>query len=184
VSFSAIGQECAVSYHTVQEYFQILIDTLLGSWLIPFRKRPKRRVVGSPKFYFFDVGVVNFLAKRHEIEPGSELFGKAFENWVFHELSAYNSYSSSYADLSFWRLTSGIEVDFIVNDMEVAIEAKSSRKITSDQLKGLRSLVKDHPDVKKRMVVSLEEKEWKTEDGITVLPYQIFCRRLWSGEIF
>ena len=46
----------------------------------------------APKFYFFDVGVVNFLANRGWLKPGSELFGKAFENWVYHELRSSLSY--------------------------------------------------------------------------------------------
>lgn len=45
----------------------------------------------SPKFYFTDAGIVNYLARRGEISPGSELFGKAFENWVFHEHKSFGS---------------------------------------------------------------------------------------------
>ncbi|MDE0448792.1 MAG: DUF4143 domain-containing protein [Spirochaetaceae bacterium] len=56
-----------------------------GRFLPGYRRRPKRRVVAAPKFYFGDVGVVNFLARRGALQPGGELFGKAFENWVFHE---------------------------------------------------------------------------------------------------
>jgi predicted AAA+ superfamily ATPase len=91
-----------------------------------YTKRPKRRVIAAPKFYFSDVGVVNVLARRGAVARGSELFGKAFENWVLHEIAAHNSYSEAFAALSYWRLASGIEVDFIVNDMEVAIEAKAT----------------------------------------------------------
>lgn len=184
VNFSTIARECGVSSHTIKGYFEILEDTLLGRWLPAYRRRPKRRVIGAPKFYFSDVGVVNFLAKRGVLEPGSELFGKAFENWVFHELTAYNLYSEAWADLSFWRLASGIEVDFIVNHVEVAVEAKSARKITSDHLRGLRHLQEDHPEVKTRVVVCLEAKERRTEDGILILPAESFCRRLWAGEWF
>ena len=181
---STIARECGVSSHTIKGYFQILEDTLLGRWLPAYRRRPKRRVIGSPKFYFSDVGVVNFLAKRGVLESGSELYGKAFENWVFHELTAYSLYSGALADLSFWRLASGIEVDFIVNHMEVAVEAKAARKITADHLKGLRHLHTDHPEVKTRVVVSQEAKERRTEDGIWILPAGAFCKKLWAGEWF
>ena len=135
-----------------------------------YRIRPKRRISSSPKFYFSDVGVVNFLAKRGGLEPGSSLFGKAFENWVFHELSSWNSYSKNFFDLSHWRLSSGVEVDFIIGKMDVAIEAKATAKISSQHLKGLRELAKDHPGVKRRIVVSLETKRRTTEDGILILP--------------
>lgn len=131
----------------------------------------------APKFYFADVGVVNYLARRGPMQPGGELFGKAFENWVLHELLAFNAYSESFAELSYWRLASGIEVDFIVGQMAVAIEAKASARITTDHLKGLRHLRADHPRAR-RVVVCLEPKRRVTEDGIEILPAFVFTAEL------
>ncbi len=184
VNSSTIARECGVSSHTIRAYFQILEDTLLGRWLPAYRKRPKRKVIGAPKFYFADVGIVNHLARRGALQPGSELYGKAFENWVFHELSAYNIYSAAFATLSYWRLASGIEVDFVVNDMQVAIEAKATRKVTSDQLKGLRSLREDHPNVGQELLVCLEPQSRRTSDGILILPALEFVARLGAGDLF
>jgi predicted AAA+ superfamily ATPase len=183
VNFANIAADCGVSAPTVKSHFGILEDTLLGRWLPAYTKRPKRRVIGAPKFYFSDVGVVNHLAKRGKIEPGGELFGKAFDNWVFHELVAYNAYSETFAPLAYWRLASGIEVDFIVGNMEVAIEAKARARIGDADLKGLRSLVLDHPKVR-RYIVSLESKRWRTDDGIDVLPAQVFVAELVAGRLF
>jgi predicted AAA+ superfamily ATPase len=183
VNYSTIARECGVSAPAVKEYFQILIDTMLGRFLDAYCKRPKRRVIGASKFYFSDVGVVNHLAKRGKLTPGSELFGKAFENWVFHELSAHRVYTDLYYDLGYWRLASGIEVDFVVNDMELVIETKSSSRIHADHLRGLREIIKDHPKIKRRIVVSLEERARKTEDGIEILPYSVFIKQLWAGVI-
>ncbi len=183
LNYSTIARECGVSSPAVKEYFQILVDTMLASFLESYQKRPKRRVIGASKVYFSDVGVVNHLAKRGKLQPGSELFGKAFENWVFHELNAYRVYSELYFDLSYWRLASGTEVDFIVNDMELAIEAKSSAKITHDHLRGLRELAKDHPKVKRRILVSLESRSRRSDDGIDIMTYSEFAKRLWSGEL-
>ena len=184
VNFSTIARDCGVSSQTIKQYFQILEDTLLGNWLPAYRKRPKRRVAVSPKFYFSDIGVVNFLAKRGKLEPGSELYGKAFENWCFHELRAYNIYHDLFADLSYWRLSGGTEVDFIINTMAVAIEVKASPKILSRHLKGLRALEKDHPHIQRRMVVCLENKPRITNDGIEILPAKTFAKVLWDGGIF
>ena len=141
VNFANIARECGVSNPTAKGYFGILEDTLLGKWLPAYRRRRKRRVIGTPKFYFADVGVVNRLARRGALSPGSELYGKAFENWVFHELSAYVSYADVDSTLSYWRLPSGIEVDFLLGDIDLAIEAKSSARITRTHLKGLRTLI-------------------------------------------
>ena len=184
VNFSTIARECGVSSHTVKGYFGILEDTLLGRWLPAYTRRPKRRVIGAPKFYFADAGVVNHLARRGELHRGSELYGKAFENWVFHELCAHNAYTETFATLSHWRLASGIEVDFVINDMQLAIEVKATSKITADHLKGLRSRAQDHPRIKQRVVVCLEAKSRRTEDGILILPAGDFTDRLAAGSLF
>lgn len=183
INFANIARDCAISGPTVKEYFQILEDSLLADFIPAYRKRPKRRVIEAPKFFFADVGVVNYLAKRGRIESGSELFGKAFENWIFHELNAQRSYSERHYDISYWRLAGGTEVDFIINDMETAIEAKSVARINSTHLRGLQELQKDHPEVKRRIVVCLEDRPRKTLDGIEILPYSLFARQLWDGEL-
>ena len=183
VNFSNIARECGVSSPTAKAYFEILNDTLLGRWLTAYRKRRKRRVIGAPKFYFADVGVVNRLIRRGELTPGSPLYGKAFENWVFHELSAGIEYQEWDLELTYWRLPSGIEVDFVLGDMEVAVEAKASARITRDHLRGLRTLVEEHPGVRRRIVVCLEPRARRTDDGIDILPAADFIRRLGQGAL-
>ena len=183
VNFSSIARDCGVSSPTVKEYFQILVDTLLGRWLPAFTRRPRRRQRLGPKFYFADVGVVNHLARRGRLEPGSMLYGKAFEAWVHHELTAWREYEDVPEDLSYWRLTTGAEVDFIVGDMALAIEAKATHKVTADHLKWLRKLAEDHPELRARWVVCLEDQVRLTDDGILILPAREFARRLWAGEV-
>ena len=183
INFSNIASDCAVSSPTAKAYFGILEDTLLGRWLPAWRRRRKRRLVRAPKFYFFDVGVVNRLARRGPLVPGSELYGKAFENWVFHELSAFRAYRVPGDDLSYWGLAGGTEVDFVFGDMRLAIEAKASARIASNHLRGLRSLVEEHPEVGPRVVVCLEPRARRTDDGIDILPAPVFARRLWRGDL-
>ena len=164
-----IASECGVSSRTVGSYFEILIDTLLANWVPAYTKRPKRRVIQAPKFYFSDVGVVNYLSRRGTMTPGSELFGKGFENWVHHELRLWLRYRESRSSLNYWRLASGVEVDFVVDDLSLAIEAKSSRVVNDSHLKGLRQLAIDQP-VKIRAIICLEPKRRMTNDGITIVP--------------
>jgi uncharacterized protein len=183
INYSTIARECGVSSPAVKEYFQILIDTLLGCYLPAYTKRPKRRVIQAPKFYFADIGVVNMLAKRGPLEPGAELFGKAFENWVCHELTAHAAYSELFYELSYWRLAGGVEVDFILGNMECAIEAKATANISAQHLHGLRELKKDYPRIKRRIVVSLTPRARRTDDGIDILPVSSFLAQLWEGEL-
>lgn len=184
INYTNIARELGVSRETIRGYFEILSDTLIARMLPAYRKRPKRRLSVADKFYFHDVGVVNFLARRGRVEPGSELFGKAFENWVFHELCCFNAYRERFAEFSFWRLTTGTEVDFIINDLACAIECKSSQNIQNAHLKGLRELSKEHKAVGRRIVVSVIETSRKTQDGIEILSVKDFLNQLWMGQIF
>jgi len=183
VNFTAIGSECGVSTSAAKGYYEILEDTMLGSFLPAYTARAKRRIKRHPKFYLGDVGVVNSLAKRKSLEPGSELFGKAFENWVHHEISAYLRYKAIDEQLSYWALSSEAEVDFIIGDLQVAIEAKSSTNIDPRKLKGLRKLKEEHKSVARRIVVSLESRRRITDDQIEIIPASEFVQELWSGEL-
>ncbi len=183
VNYSTIARDCGVSPPTVAEYFRILADTLVGRFLPAWTKRPKRRVVATPKFHFSDVGVVDTLARRGRIEPKSELFGKAFENGVHHKLVAWLAYRDGFADLSYWRLASGTEVDFIVGDPVCGVEAKATARVHSDHFRGLRELAREHPRLARRIVVALESRARRTEVGIDVLPAREFAERLWAGDL-
>lgn len=184
VNYTTIARDTGVSSQTIKGYFEILEDTLVGRFLQAYRRRPKRRVSVSPKFYFSDVGIVNYLAKRRSVLPKSELFGKAFENWIFHELNCYNIYNECFADIYFWRLASGIEVDFIINHIDCAIEVKATYSVNKQHLKGLRQLIIDHPETKRRIIVALDEKDRITEDDIEIFHYSSFLTELWKGNLF
>ena len=182
INYSNIGTDCGATGPTAKSYFKILEDTLLGRWLPAYRKRPKRRVTTAPKFYLSDVGVVNRLARRGRLSRGAVEYGRAFENWVFHELSTYLDYEDG-DKLSYWRLSGGTEVDFVVGDMRLAAEAKASGRVVNRHLKGLRSLKQDHPAVPKRILVCLEPRARRTDDGIDILPAATFVERLWGGSL-
>lgn len=181
VNYSNIATECGVSHNTVKEYFQILEDTLLGRFLPSFQKKPKRRVILAPKFYYFDLGIVNKLLKRGRIEAKSESFGHAFEHFIYQELHAHSKYSEKDYMISYWRTTSQFEVDFILGDHEVAIEVKGTDNVQPRHLKGLKSFSEEY-SVKKLIVVSDDPLERKA-GNISIVPWKIFLERLWQGEI-
>lgn len=182
-NFSNIARECGVAASTVRGYYEILVDTLVGDFLPAYTRRAKRRVVHAPKFYFHDVGVVNYLVRRSKVQPGGESFGKAFENWVFHELSVYKRTRNRALPLHYWRLSNGAEIDFVVGDAEIALEAKGKDRLHGGDLKNLRMFKEEYPTVRHRMVVCLESQRRVTDDGILILPYQEFLTTLWGGGL-
>lgn len=102
---------------------------------------------------------------------------------MLSELSAWIGYREFDGGLSYWRLAGGTEVDFVVGDMHLAVEAKASGKIGSRHLRGLRSISRDHPGIARRVIVCLESRARRTSDGIDILPAQEFVRRLWHDGL-
>lgn len=181
VNYSNIATDCGVSAPTIREYFQILVDTMIGRFLPSFQKKPKRRVILSPKFYYFDVGIANYLLKRGKILPGGESFGHAFEHFLFHEIYSHSNYSELKYPISYWRTTSQIEVDFILGDHEVAVEVKSTDMAQSRHLRGLKSFAEEY-QVKKQILVTNDPVPRKSGD-IMIMPWQYFLDQLWDGGI-
>lgn len=181
VNYTNIAAECGVSAKTVKEYFSILEETLFGFMLPAYTRTIKRRLVQSPKFFFFDVGIPNYLLGRTPLKPDTADYGHAFEHLMVQELRAYLGYHHSRKKISYWRTSSGIEVDCVIGDAEIAIEFKSSTEVRNVQLKGLRVFAEEHPNVK-RYVVSRETFP-RLVDGIEIWPTRDFLDKLWKGEI-
>jgi predicted AAA+ superfamily ATPase len=181
VNFTNIASDTGVSVNTAKEYFQILEDTLLGRYLPSYQKKPKRRVITAPKFYLFDIGVVNSLLHRGKIEIGTELFGKAFEHFIYQEIYAHSRYSDLNYAVSYWRTASQLEIDFVLGENEVAIEVKAATQATPRHLKGLKAFAEEY-SVKHKILITNEEQP-RLVDGIMIYPYKIFLEKLWAGEI-
>ncbi|MFH1083409.1 MAG: AAA family ATPase [Pseudomonadota bacterium] len=180
LNYTNVGRETGVSAKVVRNYFQILEDTLLGYRIAPWRKVRNRRLVETEKFYLFDVGVANYLARRTP-RIGTPEFGNSFEHYILMELKAYQAYRNPELEIRYWRTSTGFEVDFILGNMDVAIEVKGSSRIHSKYTKGLRALLEEH-NVKRAIVVSLERQPRRLDSSIEVLPWQMFLEMLWSGE--
>jgi predicted AAA+ superfamily ATPase len=181
VNYANIASDCGVSSPTVREYFAILEETMFGYFVPAFTKTIKRRVTQAPKFYMFDVGVVNYLTKRKSLLPGSLDFGKAFEHLIIHELTAYLNYSFSEETLSYWRTSNGYEVDAILGDAKVAIEIKSCDEVQSRHLKGLKAFSEEHPQAR-LIAVSLDPNPRRV-NNVEIYPVKEFLRKLWNKEI-
>jgi predicted AAA+ superfamily ATPase len=180
VNYTNIASDCGVSSPTIKEYFQILEDTLIGNFIPSYQKKPKRKVIQAPKFYFFDIGIVNYLLKRPKIDFGNEIFGNAFEHLIYLELKAHSSYSGLDYPISYWRTTSQIEVDFVLGD-EIAIEIKSSSNINQRHLSGLKQISKEYEF--KQLILVCNEPLARLHDGIWILPWKVFLEKLWNGEL-
>ncbi len=177
INYTNIANDAQVPRTTVYEYFEILKDTLIVHELPAWRKTSKRKPLASSKFYFFDVGVAGALQGR-VFKLGTPEFGQAFETYIHHELRCCSDYASR-EPLSYWRSTSGFEVDFVIGD-HTAIEVKAKSHVTANDLRGLRALAEEKK-LRRLLCVCLEPRA-RVVDGIRILPWATFVDALWANR--
>jgi len=181
-NYANIARDCGVDAKTVKEYYQILVDTLLGTFVEPWKKRQERQVIGkAAKFYLFDVGVAGAITRRHIAEERGEQFGRALEHFVLMEIVAHRSYRDLGYGVHFWRTKSGLEVDFVLGEGEVAVEVKGTSRLDPSDFRSLRAFVEDNRP--RAAIVVCNERSPRVHEGIEVLPWREFLVRLWGGAI-
>ena len=182
LNYSNIASDCGVSAKTVKSYYQILYDTMLGYEVPAYRKVIKRQIIQAPKFYYFDVGLSNYLMGRHNLRRGSDDYGHAFEHFVMQEIIAYKGYNRRKEELSYWHTYNGQEVDAVIGDAKVAIEIKSCELIKTKHKAGLKAFKEEHPDCR-LILVSLDPITRVSGDKELIYVTD-FLKMLWNGEIF
>lgn len=179
---SGLARDAGVSRETVRGYFDILVDTLLGSWLTAYRPRAKVKEVAQPKFYWFDPGVLHAAAGGFDQPLPADWDGVLLEHLIHHELRSHIHYAGVKGSLGYWATPSGSEVDFVWwhGRNVVAIEVKAAREFRREFKKGLDSFSAGTPATS--YVVYRGDRELKV-DQTRVLPVEEFLRRLHAGDV-
>lgn len=181
-NYENVARDISISGVSVREWYNILVDTLIGFEVPPYRKTKIRKPNAASKFYIFDVGVCRKLQKLTLIEEETAEFGKYFENYIAMEIRSWLDYNSSgNTGLTYWHAQSGQEVDFIINE-RVAVEVKATKRVSIKDLKGLKALMEEGL-MEKYILVCRENYPQLLDNGILVLPYEDFLSRLWNGEL-
>lgn len=179
VDFTALGREAQLTTRTVQSYYEILEETLVGLRLPPWRKSVRKRLTAHPKFYFFDTGVTNSINRRLLAPPDPMLRGRLFEQWVVLETNRLLSYQQSEARLFYWRTNTGAEVDLLIEKhgkIVAACEIKASRSVSGADLSGLRAFREDYPKTKLFVISNVSDAYER--DAVLVLPWQKYLQNL------
>lgn len=180
-----IARDAAVSRSTVQNYFDILEDTLIGNWLHAWKLKRATKQVSHPKFYLFDPGVARALSGRLPYPPSQEELGPLLETMVANELRAFLAYTKLRYKLFFWRTYDGVEVDFLCETREgfVALEVKAAKAWQRRFNTGLKRIGKElHPSQVQSYGVYLGDRPLQA-DGVPVFPVADFLESLWNGKI-
>lgn len=180
LNYSNIASDTALSVQTVKQWYQVLIDTLIGEMLPVFNQTKKRKAIATPKFYFFDIGVVRALKNIPAPVEANAEYGEFFEHLVYMELRAWIDYTNPRTELTYWRTKTGVEVDFCVGT-KFAVEAKSTANVTEKHLANIKLLREEN--IFEKYIVVCKEPEPRLVDGIQILPWKYFFASLWNGKI-
>jgi predicted AAA+ superfamily ATPase len=177
INAANIARDIGADPKTVQNYFEVLEDTLLGFHLDPFHSSVRKRLSQKPKFYLFDPGIKRALDRTLNVElvPGTYAYGKAFEHWVILEAFRINNYLRRDYRFSYLRTKDDAEVDLMIERpgmKRAAVEIKSASRITNSDAR-TRSFAKLVSDLKNTdgYLLSQDPLERKV-DGIWCLPWQ------------
>ena len=182
---SAIARDAGVARTSVQNHFDLLIDTLIGYWLPPWKLKTANKQVRHSKFYLFDCGVARALAGRLPYPVGDEERGSLLETLILGEIRAHLAYSGLRYPLHFWRDHNGAEVDVLAETAAgyVAVEIKANRRWERRFNRGLHKVRTHLGKAKTRCFgIYLGDREALIDD-IRILPAQLFLRLLWQGAI-
>jgi predicted AAA+ superfamily ATPase len=180
---AGLARDAAVARPTVQGYFTVLVDTLIGTWLPAWRKRAKVKEVASPKFYLFDPGVVRALGGRLREPLDAAERGFLLETWILHELRAAMASQDTGGQLRYWRTPSGSEVDFVWTRgaHAMGVEVKAATTWRTEYGASLKALI-----VQGTLQAGYGTYLGTTElkDGpLRIFPLRRFLKELASGQV-
>src|SRR3989339_1351011 len=175
-NFSKLSNESGVSQPAVKEFYRILEDTLIAERVDPYLKNARKRILSMSRYYFFDLGVRNSLAKipleKNTIHAQK---GVLFEHAVILEIIRRIKVLNKNYKVCFWRTLSGAEVDCVIDlgNSLIPIEIKSAHYVAESELKGLKNFLADYkPLAKHGFVITMGNKKEKIAENITALPWQ------------
>lgn len=184
MNYANIARDCAIDAKTVKEYFHILQDTLIGYLLYPFSHKVKRDLIATtPKFYLFDIGVANYLSKTKIVSLQGSAAGNAFEHFILMELMAFLGLHEMDDPVRYWRSKAGLEVDFILQNGDCAIEVKLTANPDKSDLTGLRAFCDDYkPSHAIVVCLAPRRRQLLIQNGVTIIamPWQEFLEELWN----
>ncbi|MBF0196570.1 MAG: ATP-binding protein [Planctomycetes bacterium] len=183
INYSNIARDVGVSYKTVQEYFSILEETLLGYMLEPYHTSVRKRQRQAPKFYLFDTGVKRALDRTLTVPllPQTSDYGNAFEHFIVIEMNRLSEYAKNDYRFYYLRTKDDVEIDLIIDRPGrplALVEIKSAERIDKKHISAIKGLLGDFPGAE-AMILS-REKVSRIMEGVKIEPWRTGIAKLLS----
>lgn len=175
MNLAKLSNQSGVPVTTLRLYYQVLVDTFVGYWLEPFTKSGRKRLLTTPKFFLFDLGVRNAAAR---LDPTENLLrlqgGELLEHWVGLELiHRVRTLGPGYR-VGFWRTVGGAEIDFVLETPKevIPIEVKWTDKPSVYDAQHLERFIRDVPESKRGFVVCRTREPRRLADRIQAVNWE------------
>lgn len=176
LNVARLSQESGVPATTLKNYYQVLVDTFVGYWVPVYSRRTRKRLLTTPRFYFFDVGVRNAAADIPlDARMADVQLGPLLEHWVAQELMARAGYRGRGHRVSFWRTVSGAEVDFVWESAreDIPIEVKWTARPRPSDARHLEAFLDEYPDRSRRgLLVCRCPRPAQLTERVRAIPWQ------------
>lgn len=182
LNLQSLGNDVGVSHTTARDWLSVLEASDIVHLLRPYHGNLSKRLIKSPKLYFYDVGLAAYLLGiENESQVVSHpLRGPLFENLVVMEALKFRYHLGKRSNLHFFRDSAGHEVDLVYSrgHEPIPIEIKAGETIASDFFGGLRyfEALLDAPVPRKVLVYAGEAT--REQEGIQVCNHLTFWKRL------
>lgn len=186
INFQNIARDVGVDNKTVQRYYAILEDTLIGFFLPAFQSSFRKRLNTKPKFYFFDTGVTRCLNRMisAQLIESTTAYGDAFEHFIILEILKLGHYDHRDYRFSYIRTIDDVEVDLVIERPKLpllCIEIKSSNHIGHHDIASFIRITKDIADCE---AICLSQDQYaKKYDHVTVMPWDVGIKKIFDVEI-
>lgn len=141
LNLNSLAKDCGISQPTAKSWLSALENSYIVFQLSPYHKNFSKRVIKTPKLYFYDTGLLLYLLKISNIEQIQKhsIKGNLFENMIISELVKQMHHANNLHDIWFWRDSSGHEVDLLIDSGSKIkiVELKAGITIMSEMFKGL-----------------------------------------------
>lgn len=174
INFSRLSQDIGVVDTTIANYYQILEDCLITLRIDPITdSQTKRRLIKSPKYLFFDLGIRRACANE-TTGLQHKIITDLFEHYVGNELVYQGQLHLPHIKVRYWRDVSGPEIDYVldVSHQYVPIEVKWTENPRLTDAKHMIKFMHEYPSVKMSYIICRAPKRYKLADNVTVIPWQ------------
>ena len=186
INYSKFSREIGVDHKTIQNYFSVLVDTLVGFFLPAYHRSVRKQQQKAPKFFLFDLGVKKTLEGTTTIplKSGTYAFGAAFEHFILLECHKLNHYLRKGYKFFYLKTKDGLEIDLIIQrsgNKDVLVEIKSTTEIREEHTKRVRQIASAWNNPCEIQVWSQDSQIQKIKQ-IKCLPWQTALKKLFNTK--